>query len=112
MPAEEQLRKEVRFDERFCWTNKANFTFGLADQLYVQFKTDRRFKARSGQLCTWSKLEDCFRGFNCTVTCEEFDFSNLFAKDPIPHPEVEEILEYEDDKEEAEEEDEDYEDDE
>ena len=48
MPAEEQLRKEVRFDERFCWTNKANFTFGLADQLYVQFKTDRRFKARSG----------------------------------------------------------------
>ena len=30
---------ELRFDERFCWTNKANFTFGLSDQLFVQFRS-------------------------------------------------------------------------
>ena len=26
-----------------------------------------------------------FRGFNCTVTCEAFDFSELFARIPLTH---------------------------
>ena len=75
------------------------------------FRSDRKFRAR---------------GFNCTVTCEEFDFSDLFSRFiffvryvvkwwlnfriPLPEDEFEIPLEYEDDDEEAEEEYEDYED--
>ena len=76
-------------------------------------RSDRRFRAR---------------GFNCTITCEEFDFSDLFSRlifiliyamcvmtfkthprKPLPKEEFEETLEYDDnDEEEAEEEYEDY----
>eukprot|EP00090_Calanus_glacialis_P033161 TRINITY_DN55000_c0_g1_i1.p1 TRINITY_DN55000_c0_g1~~TRINITY_DN55000_c0_g1_i1.p1 ORF type:complete len:248 (+),score=72.63 TRINITY_DN55000_c0_g1_i1:28-744(+) len=70
MPVEDSEGEETRFDQRFCWTQQVNFTFGFSDNLYVQFKTDRRWRAR---------------GFNCTVTCEAFDFSELFARIPLTH---------------------------
>ena len=63
-----------------------------------------------------------FRGFNCTVTCEAFDFSELFARIPLTHQntvdedykvyddedydEAEEEEEYEDEDEEEDEEEE------
>merc|ERR1712083_910141 len=94
MPSVTKEGVQDRFDERFCWTNKANFTFGFSDQLFVRFRSDRRFRAR---------------GFNCTITCEEFDFSDLFSRKPLAKEEFEEPLEYDDDdEEEAEEEYEDY----
>ena len=81
-------------DQRFCYKQNVNFTFGFSDVLNVQFKTDRNHKAR---------------GFNCTVTCEGFDFSALFARIPFSNDEAEaeEDEDYEDDYDE----DEEYEDD-
>ena len=61
---------------RFCYKQNVNFTFGLSDNLYVQFKTDKNYRAR---------------GFNCSVTCEGFDFSQLFARIPFSDEEQEDI---------------------
>ena len=61
-------------DMRFCYKQNVNFTFGLSDNLYVQFKTDKNYRAR---------------GFNCSVTCEGFDFSQLFARIPFSEEEQE-----------------------
>ena len=73
----------VRLDQRFCWRQDVNFTFGFSDTLHVQFKTDRSYKAR---------------GFNCTVTCEGFDFSQLFARIPFTEDnQVDDIDDYDDD---------------
>ena len=106
MPSEDSDAEVTKFDQRFCWTQNVNFTFGFSDNLYVQFKTDRRWRARyfwTG----WEIIIYCFilRGFNCTVTCEAFDFSELFARIPLTHQNTveEEYKEYED-----EDEDEDY----
>merc|ERR1712050_651707 len=84
MPVEEADTEATKFDQRFCWTQQVNFTFGFSDNLYVQFKTDRRWRAR---------------GFNCTVTCEAFDFSELFARIPLTHQNTveEDYEEYKDD---------------
>ena len=65
---------DVQMDMRFCYKQNVNFTFGLSDNLYVQFKTDKSFRAR---------------GFNCSVTCEGFDFSQLFARIPFSEEEHE-----------------------
>ena len=46
----------------------------------VQFKTDKSYKAR---------------GFNCTVTCEGFDFSQLFARIPFSE-QSDEVDDYDD----------------
>ena len=46
MPVEDSEGEETRFDQRFCLTQKVNFTFGFSDNLYVQFKTDRKWRAR------------------------------------------------------------------
>ena len=35
---------EVKMDMRFCYKQPVNFTFGLSDHLYVQFKTDKDFR--------------------------------------------------------------------
>ena len=89
----------VTMDQRFCYKQNVNFTFGFSDILNVQFKTDRNHKAR---------------GFNCTVTCEGFDFSALFARIPFSNDEAEAVEDedYEDDYDDDEEyEDEDYNDD-
>ena len=73
----------VKLDQRFCWRQNVNFTFGFADTLYVQFKTDAKYKAR---------------GFNCTVVCEGFDFSQLFARIPFTeNNQVDDIDDYDDD---------------
>ena len=77
----QESSEPVKLDQRFCWKQNVNFTFGFSDTLYVQFKTDASYKAR---------------GFNCTVTCEGFDFSQLFARIPFTEEE-EDIEDYEDD---------------
>ena len=64
--------EEAMLDQRFCWTQKVNFTYGISDNLHVQFKTDGQLQAM---------------GFNCTVQCEAFDFTELFAR--IPHTDQE-----------------------
>ena len=49
------------------------------------------------------------RGFNCSVTCEGFDFSQLFARIPFSENEEEDDEEeYDDDEDEYEEEDDYY----
>ena len=69
-------------DMRFCYKQNVNFTFGLSDNLYVQFKSDKNFRAR---------------GFNCSVTCEGFDFSQLFARIPFSEEEQDDTEEDYDD---------------
>ena len=71
-------------DQRFCYKQQVNFTYGFSDNLFIQFKTDSSFRAR---------------GFNCTVTCEGFDFTSLFARIPFTEEEEEEDYsdEYDDD---------------
>ena len=69
---------EVKFSQRFCWKQEVNFTYGYSDDLFLQFKTDRDYRAR---------------GFNCTVTCEGFDFSELFAKIPFTDDDADDELE-------------------
>ena len=69
-------------DQRFCHKQEVNFTYGFSDNLFVQFKTDSSFRAR---------------GFNCTVRCEGFDFTSLFARIPFTDDNDEEDEDYEDD---------------
>lgn len=96
LPSLTELDKKERFDLSYCWTKKANFTFGFADQMFVQFKTDKKYRAR---------------GFNCTVTCEAFDFSQLFVRIPFTQQEaVEEEEDYAEDDEDDDDDDEDDED--
>ena len=76
----QESTEPVKLDQRFCWKQNVNFTFGFSDTLYVQFKTDASYKAR---------------GFNCTVICEGFDFAQLFARIPFTE-EQEEIEDYDD----------------
>ena len=77
----QESTEPVKLDQRFCWKQNVNFTFGFSDTLYVQFKTDASYKAR---------------GFNCTVICEGFDFAQLFARIPFTE-EKEDIEDYDDD---------------
>ena len=70
-------------DQRFCYKQAVNFTYGLSDTMFFQFKTDKSFRAR---------------GFNCTVACEGFDFSALFARIPFTDNAIdEEDEDYDDD---------------
>ena len=82
----------------------------------MDFPTSSMFSSRQtrntkqGRINLLLLLKSCFkciRGFNCTVTCEEFDFSNLFMRDELP--EAEEPEEYDDDEEEEGDEEEEYE---
>lgn len=57
-------------DQRYCYTQKANFTWGATDKLNMQFKTNKKHRAR---------------GFNCTVHCDPLNFLALFSRDE-PEP--------------------------
>ena len=89
MDSLQETGAEVKFSHKFCWKQPVNFTYGYSDNLYLQFKTDSNYRAK---------------GFNCTVTCEGFDFGELFSRIPFSDDEDEEkdedYYDYEDEEEE------------
>ena len=51
-PENVNLSSEKGLDRRYCYTRKANFTFGASDKMDVLFKTNKKFRARY-RWCVW-----------------------------------------------------------